>query len=102
LAAHAILCRGQAQAFHFHCDWSGLDRAFDLCEGEIAMNTIINLAALATATLLAVAAAVGLDWLLLRAAFHFVRPAAAARQMASGTGLAPGTRNVARAFASHR
>jgi hypothetical protein len=65
------------------------------------MNTMINLAAFATATLLAVAAAVGLDWLLLRAAFHLMRPAAV-RQMASGTDLAHRARKVARAFASHR
>jgi hypothetical protein len=61
---------------------------------------MINLAALATATLLAVAAAVGLDWLLLRAAFQLMRPATL-RQMAS-TDLADGARKVARAFASHR
>jgi hypothetical protein len=64
------------------------------------MNTMINLAAFATATLLAVAAAAGLDWLLLRAAFHLMRPARM-RQMASSTDLARGARKVARAFASH-
>ncbi|GAC1676366.1 MAG: hypothetical protein PVS2B2_12030 [Candidatus Acidiferrum sp.] len=65
------------------------------------MNTMINLAALFTATLLAVAAAVGLDWLLLRAAFQLMRPATV-RQMASSTDLAQGARKVARAFALHR
>ena len=40
------------------------------------MNTMINFAGLATATMIAAAAAVGLDWLLLRAAFQMMKPAA--------------------------
>ena len=47
------------------------------------MNALINLSAFATATLLAVAAAVGLDWPLLRAVFHLMQPAAA-RPLATG------------------
>ena len=65
------------------------------------MNTLINLAALATATLLALFAALGLDWLLLRAVFHLMRPAAV-RPLAHGIYLAQGTRKVARAFVTNR
>jgi hypothetical protein len=65
------------------------------------MNTFINLIGLATATLLALLAAAGLDWLLLRAAFHVMRPAAA-QQLNRGTGLADGARKAARAFRARR
>ncbi|HXN00122.1 MAG TPA: hypothetical protein VN982_16770 [Candidatus Dormibacteraeota bacterium] len=65
------------------------------------MNTFINLVTLATATLLALLAAAGLDWLLLRAAFHVMRPAAA-QQLNRGTGLVEGARKVARAFRADR
>jgi hypothetical protein len=65
------------------------------------MNALINLSALATATLLAVFAALGLDWLLLRAVVHLMRPAAA-RPLAHGINMALGTRKVARAFISNR
>jgi hypothetical protein len=61
------------------------------------MNTFINLIALTTATLLALLAAAGLDWLLLRAAFHVMRPATA-QQLNRGAGLADCARKVARAF----
>lgn len=65
------------------------------------MNTMINLVAITTATLLALAAAAGLDWLLLRAAFHVMRPAAA-RQMNESLDLAHGARKVVCAVATHR
>jgi hypothetical protein len=64
------------------------------------MNTFINLVGLAAATLLALLAAVGLDWVLLRAAFHVMRPAAA-QQLNCGTGLVEGARKVARVFRAH-
>lgn len=65
------------------------------------MNTFINLITLATATLLALLAAAGLDWLLLRAAFRVMRPAAA-HQLNRRTGLADGARKIAHAFRSRR
>jgi hypothetical protein len=65
------------------------------------MNSLINLSALVTATLLAVFAALGLDWLLLRAVFHLMRPAAV-RPLATGINLAHGTRKVARALITNR
>jgi hypothetical protein len=65
------------------------------------MNTMINFAGLVTATLLAAAAALGLDWLLLRAAFQLMRPATAQR-IKDCSGLSRGTRQLTRAFGSHR
>jgi hypothetical protein len=65
------------------------------------MNTMINLAALAVATVLAAAAAFGLDWLLLRAAFVLMRPATP-RQTVVRADLVRATRQLARAFAPHR
>jgi len=72
------------------------------------MNPILQLLALALATLLAAAAAVAVDWLLLRAAFRLMRPAVAARGLmrpsfAQGKAeLARGTVLLARAFNPRR
>jgi hypothetical protein len=65
------------------------------------MNSMINFAGLLTATLLAAAAALGLDWLLLRAAFHLMRPAAV-RSVNDCTALVRGAKQTARAFAARR
>ena len=70
---------------------------------------MIQFATLVTATMLAAAAAVALDWVLLRAAFVLMRPAAAAsrrsfesaggQRLGVRTGLVRGTAQMARAFA---
>jgi hypothetical protein len=65
------------------------------------MNSMINFAGLVTATLLAAAAALGLDWLLLCAAFHLMRPAAV-RGVNDCTALIRGAKQTARAFAARR
>jgi len=65
------------------------------------MNTMINFAGLVTATLLAVLAALGLDWLLLRAAFHLMRPAAV-RRINDCSALVRGAKQTASAFAARR
>ena len=65
------------------------------------MIAMLNFATLVIATMFAVAVAVALDWLLLRAAFALMRPATARRRMAR-TELARGTARLARAFATNR
>lgn len=65
------------------------------------MIAMMHFAMLLITTMLAAAAAVSLNWLLLRAAFVLMRPAAA-RKSAVRTGLVRGTAQLARAFAAHR
>jgi hypothetical protein len=65
------------------------------------MNAMLNFATLAIATLFAVAAAAGVHWLLLRAAFVLMQPATA-RRISPRPDLARGTAQLARAFASNR
>jgi len=72
------------------------------------MTGILQVTALVIATMFAAAAAVAFDWLLLRAAFHLMRPATARR--APGQSLATqgkaelvrGTVLLARAFDPRR
>jgi hypothetical protein len=61
------------------------------------MNAMLQFATLTLATLLAAAAAVVVDWLLLRFAFLLMEPAAV-RSSAPRTELARGTQRLARAF----
>jgi hypothetical protein len=65
------------------------------------MIAMLQFATLVITTMFAVAAAVGLHWLFLRAAFLMMRPATA-RRMPVRTELARGTAQLARAFASQR
>lgn len=65
------------------------------------MDTILSFAIVLTATILALFAALGLDWLLLRAAFRLMQPAAANRRVAPPA-LVHGTRLVAHAYAQRR
>jgi hypothetical protein len=65
------------------------------------MVAMLSFLTLIAATLLAAGMAVALDWLLLRAAFHLMRPAAA-RNVSLRTGLVAGTVQLARAFSPHR
>jgi hypothetical protein len=65
------------------------------------MLTLLNFAVLALSTVLAVAAAVGLYALLLRAAFALMRPATS-RRTSGRTELVRGTTQLARVFATHR
>jgi hypothetical protein len=72
------------------------------------MVGMLHFATLVVTTLLAVAAAVGLDWALLRLMFVLMRPATASHnatrtQTPAGTvRLASGAAQLARAYASHR
>ena len=65
------------------------------------MTGILQFTTLALATIFAAAAAVAFDWLLLRAAFHLMKPATA-RRAPVRTELARGTMQLARAFDSRR
>lgn len=65
------------------------------------MIAMLELTTLAIATMFAVAAAAGLHWLCLKAAFLMMRPATA-RRIPARTELARGTAQLARAFASRR
>jgi len=72
------------------------------------MTAILQFTTLVIATMFAAAAAVAFDWLLLRAAFHLMRPATARRAPVLGfvaqgkTELARGTMLLARAFDPRR
>ncbi|MGA2428648.1 MAG: hypothetical protein ABSH13_09100 [Candidatus Acidiferrum sp.] len=65
------------------------------------MIALLDITTLTLATLFALAAATGFHWLLLRAAFHLMRPAAA-RRVAVRAELAHGARGLTRAFVGHR
>ena len=65
------------------------------------MIAMLNFATLAIATMFAIAAAVGLNWLFLRAAFALMQPATA-RRISPRPDLARGTARLARAFVSNR
>jgi hypothetical protein len=65
------------------------------------MIALLDITTLTLATLFALAAATGIHWLLLRVAFHLMRPAAT-RRVVVRTELAGGTASLARAFAGHR
>ena len=65
------------------------------------MIAMLNFAILAIATMFAVVAATGLNWLFLQAAFVLMQPATA-RRISVRTDLARGTAQLARAFASNR
>jgi len=73
------------------------------------MDTMVQLAVLTVATVIAAAAAIALTWLFLQTTFHLMQPAAVhnsrsaprvSRQFHSD--LVPGTRAAARQFALHR
>jgi hypothetical protein len=67
------------------------------------MAAMANFAALLITTLLAVGAAVLLDWLLLQAAFHLMQPAAKRAVVWSGAPeLVRGTRQLVRAYGAQR
>jgi hypothetical protein len=65
------------------------------------MDTILTFATVLAATLLALFAALGLHWLLLRAAFLLMQPATASRRVAQSV-IVHGTRLVAHAYAQRR
>jgi hypothetical protein len=65
------------------------------------MIAMLDFATLTIATMFAVAAATGLNWLFLQAAFVLMQPATARRVSARGD-LPRGTTQLARAFASNR
>jgi hypothetical protein len=65
------------------------------------MDTILGFAVVIIATILALFAALGLDWLLLRAAFRLMQPATASRRVPQPA-IVHGTRLVAHAFAQRR
>lgn len=68
---------------------------------EATMIAMLNFATLVISTILAAAAAVALNSMLLKAMFVLMRPATAQR-VAAPTRLASGTAQLARAYASHR
>jgi hypothetical protein len=65
------------------------------------MIAMLHFATLVIATMFAAAAAVGFQWLLLRAALLMMRPATA-RRIPVRAELVRGTAQLARAFAPHR
>ncbi|HYL83633.1 MAG TPA: hypothetical protein VE263_05325 [Candidatus Angelobacter sp.] len=65
------------------------------------MIAILNFTTLAIATIFAAAAAAGLNWLCLRAAFFLMQPATA-RRITPRPELARGAAQLARAYASIR
>ncbi len=65
------------------------------------MIAILQFATLVITTMFAAAAATGLQWLLLKAAFLMMRPATA-RRIPARTELARGTAQLARAYATQR
>lgn len=65
------------------------------------MIAMMSFATLAIATMFAVAAAAGLNWLFLQAAFVLMQPATA-RRVSARPGLARGVTQLARALASNR
>jgi hypothetical protein len=65
------------------------------------MIALLDITTLTLATLLALAAATAFHWLLLRAAFHLMRPATARRAVVR-TGSAHETARWTRAYAAHR
>ena len=67
------------------------------------MNAMLNFTAIVVTTMIAAAAAVAMDWLLLRVVFRFMRPATAGaagqvRGAKLRVELAEGARELARAF----
>jgi hypothetical protein len=68
------------------------------------MTAMMSFATLAIATLLAAGAAVLLDWLLLRAVFHLMPPAAArpSRVPSGQVALVHGTVRLVRAYSAQR
>jgi hypothetical protein len=69
--------------------------------GRHVMIAMLQFATLVITTMFAAAAAVGLHWLFLRAAFLLMRPATA-RRIPVRTELGRGTTQLARAYASQR
>jgi hypothetical protein len=65
------------------------------------MIAMLHFATLVVTTLFAAAAAVALDWLLLRAMFVLMRPAPA-RRVNAPSQLVRGTAQLARAYAAQR
>ena len=65
------------------------------------MIAVLDLVSLVVATVVAGAAAVALQWLLIRVAMQLMRPATA-RQIHVRTELARGTMQLARAFSPRR
>jgi hypothetical protein len=65
------------------------------------MNVMLQFATLVLTTMFAAAAAAGLLWLFLKAAFLMMQPATAPR-IPARTELVRGTTQLARAFASQR
>jgi len=62
------------------------------------MEMAAQLLVLAGTTVIAAGAAFGMAWVLLRGAFHLMQPATARSLRPAGSGLAAGTRSVARGF----
>lgn len=73
----------------------------ELQVGRHVMIAMLQFATLVITTMFAVAAAAGLHWLCLKAAFLMMRPATA-RRIPVRTELVRGTAQLARAFASQR
>jgi hypothetical protein len=70
-------------------------------DGRHFMIAVLQFATLAITTIFAVAAAAGLHWLCLKAAFLMMRPATA-RRMPARTELVRGTVQLARAYSGTR
>ena len=102
VCATAGKCTNSYKCFIFNAIDIGRERANSVCEArEGTMMAMIQFATLATATILAVLAAVAFDWLLLRMTFHLMRPATAKRLAMRGE-MVHGTMELARAYAGRR
>ena len=66
------------------------------------MDTMVQFAVLGVATALALAAAAGINWFFLQAAFHLMQPAAVRPREVVHADLVQGVRAAARRFAAGR
>jgi len=73
----------------------------DVQHGRHSMIAMLQFATLVITTMFAAAAAVGLHWLCLKAAFLMMQPATA-RRIPARTELARGTAQLARAYSATR
>ena len=69
---------------------------------EAQMDTMMQFAVLTVATALAVAAAAGINWFFLRAAFHLMQPAAVRPRAVVHAQFVHGVRAAARQYAAQR
>jgi hypothetical protein len=82
-------------------DWATNKRATQPAKENTEMETMVQFVALILTTLIALFAALALDWLLLRGMFLLMQPATADRR-AHSAGLERGAQLAARAYRESR